>query len=168
MEQWFFIKIGRRDHLQCKQINLQLLELYNSDALSHSEVCYWRGSSSWAGSMLKTQEGLTDPLFRHSASNSECVRAPRKSFRRGVALMSNGNEENRLLDQCFVVKPITRSPARPSDINVIHCNHGALCHVGWRPFPARTPSIWIINGSWSTRVREYHHPVAAMPFGIDV
>jgi hypothetical protein len=41
MEQRLFVKIGRRDGRQCRQIHLKLLELYGGDALSYLEVCYW-------------------------------------------------------------------------------------------------------------------------------
>jgi hypothetical protein len=41
MEQRFFIKISLRGGLQCRQIHLELLELYGDDAVSYSAVCYW-------------------------------------------------------------------------------------------------------------------------------
>jgi hypothetical protein len=40
MEQPLFIRISCRDGLQRKQTHLKLLELYGSDALSYSQVCY--------------------------------------------------------------------------------------------------------------------------------
>jgi hypothetical protein len=41
MEQRLFLKISRRDDLQCRKIHLKLLELDDDDALSYSEVCCW-------------------------------------------------------------------------------------------------------------------------------
>jgi hypothetical protein len=40
MEQRLFNKITRPDGLQCKQIPLKLLELYDDYALSYSQMCY--------------------------------------------------------------------------------------------------------------------------------
>jgi hypothetical protein len=39
MEQRLFVKISRRDGLQCRQLHLKLPELYGDDALFNSEVC---------------------------------------------------------------------------------------------------------------------------------
>jgi hypothetical protein len=41
MEECFFIKINRRDGLQCRQIQIKLLKLYGDDVLSYSKVCHW-------------------------------------------------------------------------------------------------------------------------------
>jgi hypothetical protein len=41
MGQYLFIKISRRDDLECRQLHLKLFELCGDDALSYSEVCYW-------------------------------------------------------------------------------------------------------------------------------
>jgi hypothetical protein len=42
MGQRLFIKISRRESLQCKPSHPELVEPYGGDALSYSEVCYWR------------------------------------------------------------------------------------------------------------------------------
>jgi hypothetical protein len=43
------------------------------------------GSSSWAGSVLKTQDGLDTRQFRCSALNSECVRRIPLAYVRCIA-----------------------------------------------------------------------------------
>jgi hypothetical protein len=41
MEQLLFIKISHRDALSCKQIGLNLPELYGGGAFSDAAICLW-------------------------------------------------------------------------------------------------------------------------------
>jgi hypothetical protein len=71
-EQRRFIKIGQWEGVQWEQLQLQLLELYGDDILSHWEMCYW--SRQFLLGREYAEEARMTVRFQDSASNSECTR----------------------------------------------------------------------------------------------
>jgi hypothetical protein len=56
------------------QIHLKLLKIYPGDSPTYSSVCHPSYSLSFPENMMKTQEGMTDPRFRRSASDPDSTR----------------------------------------------------------------------------------------------
>jgi hypothetical protein len=61
--------------LSCSNDTVMMLSMTQRGAIGPD-------SSSWAGSVPKTQERLADPQFQCSASNAEWTRGFRSSFQR--------------------------------------------------------------------------------------
>jgi hypothetical protein len=80
---------------------------------------------------------------------------PRTLFGKAASLMTTGNENNRFINQRFIMKPFPGSPAWPFDLDSIHFDHQAPCNLKWRLSGARTASLGKIIGRSFAPLRRY-------------
>jgi hypothetical protein len=122
--------------------------------------CVIRASnSSWAGNMLQTQEGLADPRFRHSASNSSCIRGTTTC----ICLMHCQGHEHSHIDRIFhldrnpgpeILSLAMGSPSTVRQSKADKAREALLLLLAalMTAETRRQANLWTIDESWSMLV----------------